>query len=237
MIYSSIIAILFLAASTVLTGCGSLGACGMMPTDDPLAQANWRRCVDDYEKEEQRQAQEAFEAEQAQDLVVTDRSLEERRQASLDAVARWQREVEDALKEANSPSPDFPKLAWLNGMWCGPDDHTPSDGIRWKVVGTNSVRLLKHSYYPPSESVTGVEVHSVRETTYTIKEQEGYYELVEQLKFEERETTLFHEVSHVRKDSDSTYTHLYESMVWNSGNKLWREFEPDATNLKKCLTP
>ncbi len=237
--YSIVVSILFLIATTILEGCASLAACGAPPaSSSDFGWAGYNACIEEHEKE--KRAQAAYDAEHPEDNMnpeeIAKLREEERRQASLDAEERWSREVEEALQEASSLSPDYPQIAWLNGMWCGTDEQRPSDGIRWKVTGSNSVNHIGHSYYLPSESTTGVKMHSVRERTFFIEEKDGYFELEQRLSYEEVQTRIYHAVIRIRKDSDSAYANLYDAMFWNSDNTLWREFEPDYAKLLKCIT-
>ncbi len=210
------VAILFLAATTVLNGCKGLGqiaACGAPPTNS-IGMTTWGYCVERYEKE---------------------KAAEEYRQGvgggwSAEAEAKWIREVSEAKKEASSTSRKYPRLAWLNGMWCAPNEHRPSDGMRWEVIGRKRIRSVHHSVTPANLNRDFLgDAHYVEEKTFNIEEKNGYFELTE------RPDGALYELFRITKDSESQYTQLYGAALFVESHKVYREYESDSDPLRRCV--
>ncbi len=188
------VAILCLAMTSVFSGCKSaLVVCGAYP-DDPLGQANWRNCAERNERENREErARQAREQARQTEVQAEVQAEEQARQESIEVRARWQSEVEEANLEAMSSSPTYPRLAWLNGMWCG------TDPFRWQVVGPDQLR--KAVFYPMRSGYPA----DIANIHYTLNEQEGTYEL-------QREYDLggggTREIYRFRKDSERQYTQI-----------------------------
>lgn len=224
----------------------------MMPTDDPLGQANWRRCVNDYETD--KRAQDARDAQQAQDARdaqlaeesqqlekkpvarnASARSAEEARRPRLNGTAaRWRIEIEESLLESNSTSPDYPNLAWLNGLWCGPEDQLHKNAFRWQVVSPNRLRHVHYSFRPVNNVMNTPEKHFLEETLYSIEEKEGYFEIALQLNRSVPSSTMYYNIRHIKMESDSTYSQLYAALVSRKTDEVEIELDPVPAMLERC---
>ena len=120
--------------------------------------------------------------------------------------------MEEANLESRSPSPKYPRLAWLNGIWC-----STSVPWRWQVVGPNQLRMVV--YY---------DKNNIRERDVPIEEKDGYYEIRSRgFGGGEDDYTIYR----IRKDSDTQYTQIYYTTFENGKKK--REGESTYTS-ERC---
>ena len=139
-------------------------------------------------------------------------------QQPTEAADRWWLELEQAKLEAKSPSPQYPRLAWLNGIWCRKTSSTQS---RYQIVGPNELRAV--SYYD-GQTV-------LNEYFFTIDQKEGYFE-----KRSRARSDGGYWLAHIRKDSDDRYTRFYTAWFGSDGT-LHSESKESNTTFRCGTTP
>ena len=219
------LATLALAALVAVPGCGGkfglLARCGVVSNyQDPIETSRWALCAGQYWKEYYaRQAEEQYGEKPSYLLLPPIGSLRE------NLLRAWRPEWEEAKRLAKSPSPQSPRLAWLNGIWCNEQNmEFQMNGARvrqqetWQVLpppewdDTGRMYIARNARFSDRFTI-------ITESKHRVEEKEGYFEF---------ERSLYPRVRRkvIRKDSNDRYTIVYEAVLEKDGQIDWEEKEP-----------